>query len=349
MMNSVCYPNLRLPAEWEYDSAILMAWPHKDTDWAYMLDDAQKCFIEIITAITSHQPVVLVSPDLSEPRNKLQHVPADRIFYVQAKTNDTWARDFGPISVVDSEGKYFVMDFRFNGWGLKFPACHDNLITSVLCNKKLITATRISKQDFILEGGGIESDGNGTLMTTACCQLAPNRNSELSADEIKRYLMDSFGADNLLWLEHGALTGDDTDGHIDTLARFLPDDTIVYVGCDDPTDEHYAKLQAMKSELQQMRTSDGIPYNLLELPLPDPIFDENGLRLPATYANFLITPRAVYMPGYGQPLKDRLAAQVLQKAVSCPVVTVDCNALIRQHGSLHCVTMQIPTQILSIL
>ncbi len=348
MTNNTPQRSPRLPAEWESDGAVLMAWPHAGTDWNYMLPQAQACFIEIIEAITAYQPVVLVAPETTEPKAALKHIPADRLFLVQSDTNDTWARDFGPITIELSDGHHSVADFCFNGWGLKFPSCHDNLVTEVLCRKKLITAPRINCRDFVLEGGGIESDGQGTIMTTALCQMSPNRNATLSVAEVKQALASYFGAKHIIWLEHGYLAGDDTDSHIDTLARFAPGNTIVYVGCDDPADEHYTELQAMKHELMSARTPDGLPYNLLELPLPDPIFDENGQRLPATYANFLITPHAVIMPVYGQPKKDLLARQIIQIAFDVPVVTVDCNALIRQHGSLHCVTMQMPSQILSI-
>ncbi len=337
----------RLPAEWESDGAILLSWPHADTDWAYMLDDAIRCFIKIAEAIVPYQKVIVVAPDIDIPRSQLAHLPSDRVFFVSVDTNDTWARDFGPITLTDGN-TYKVCDFRFNGWGLKFPACYDNLVTQALCSRKLILQPPCNCQDFVLEGGGIESDGMGTIMTTAYCQLSPNRNAALTKEQIQSYLKERFNARQILWLEHGALAGDDTDSHIDTLARFAPHDTIIYVGCDDSEDEHYQELQAMKRELMDMRTLDGMPFNLIELPLPDPIYDENGNRLPATYANFLATPNAVIMPVYGQPMKDRLAEQIVQIAFNTPVITVDCNALIRQHGSLHCVTMQLPQQILSI-
>lgn len=345
MSNTI--PTYRLPAEWEYDGAILLAWPHADTDWAYMLDEATDCFIHIVEAIVPYQKVIIVAPDTDIPRSQLKHLPTDRVFFAKVSTNDTWARDFGPMTMNDGSN-YMVCDFKFNGWGLKFPACYDNLITQSLCAQKVITAPRLNYQDFVLEGGGIESDGCGTLMTTAYCQLSPNRNATLSKGQIIDRLKERLNAKKVLWLEHGALTGDDTDSHIDTLARFALYDTILYTGCNDPSDEHYQELQLMKQELMAMRTLNGSPYNLIELPLPDPIFDENGYRLPATYANFLATPHAVIMPSYGQPQKDKLAKQIIQIAFNTPVITVDCNALIKQHGSLHCVTMQLPQQILSI-
>ncbi len=337
----------RFPAEWESDGAILLSWPHANTDWDYMLDEAASCFEHVARAIVPYQKLVIIAPDVNEPRKALADLPADRVTYITALTNDTWARDFGPITVMKN-GNYHVYDFHFNGWGLKFAACYDNLITMRMKEMGLITVPVSNYQGFVLEGGGIESDGKGTIMTTAHCQLSGNRNPWLSETEVKDRLLNMFGAKQVLWLRHGYLAGDDTDSHIDTLARFAPNDTIIYVGCDDPDDEHFVELKAMKEELKEMRTLNGNPFNLVELPLPDPIYDENGERLPATYANFLITPNAVIMPIYNQTQKDLLAQQIMQIVFQQPIITVDCNALIRQHGSLHCVTMQMPHQILAI-
>lgn len=338
----------RLLAEWEADGAVLLAWPHENTDWAYMLPEVQECFRNIVEAVSAWSDVIVVAPDTEVPRRFMQGLERDNIYYFTCQTNDTWARDFGPLSVEMNDGTFAVEDFRFNGWGLKFPSCHDNLVTGQMCDRKLITARRLNCQDFVLEGGGIESDGAGLLMTTGECQLSPNRNSTLSRQEIEDRLLDYFGGRKIIWLSHGYLAGDDTDSHIDTLARFAPGNTILYTGCDDPADEHYAELHAMERDLAEATNLEGKPFNLLRLPLPDAIFDEDGERLPATYANFLILPRAVIMPVYGQPRKDELARQIMQVAFDVPIVTVDCRALIRQHGSLHCMTMQMPRSILSI-
>ncbi|MDE7411113.1 MAG: agmatine deiminase family protein [Paramuribaculum sp.] len=347
MTNNIKLP-VRLPAEWEYSGAILLSWPHAKTDWAYMLDEVQTCFIKIVEAISTYQKVIIAAPDIEIPQKQLTHIAKDKIFYFKTPTNDTWARDFGPITIQDANGTFHPLDFRFNGWGLKFPSCFDNCINRNAAACRLIYSPLIDNQDFVLEGGGIESDGNGSLMTTAYCQLSPNRNSHLTASEIKSQLINRLGGKQVLWLEYGYLAGDDTDSHIDTLARFAPDNTIVYVGCDNPDDEHFDELMAMKNELCRMRTLDHKPYNLIELPLPDPIYDDDGQRLPATYANFLALPQAVIMPVYNQPQKDRLASMIISVAYNRPVIEVDCRALIKQHGSLHCVTMQIPQSVLSI-
>lgn len=331
----------RLPAEWENSDAILLSWPHEATDWAYMLDDVTRCFVKIAEAITEEMTLVVVAPDIEVPKRSLMHLAGRRIIYCQVSTNDTWARDFGPITCFEGS-RPVLLDFKFNGWGLKFPANHDNLITSKLHSAGVLGGRRENRLGFVLEGGSIESDGRGTILTTSECLLSPNRNGNLTRADIERYLLSAFGAGRMLWLDSGYLAGDDTDSHVDTLARLAPDDTILYVKCDDPADEHFEALQRMEQQLKSFTTADGRPYNLIGLPMPSPIFDENGERLPATYANFLITPRSVLLPVYGQEATDRLAVRMMSIAFPDRTVkTVDCRPLIRQHGSLHCVTMQL--------
>ena len=339
----------RLPAEWEPHGAVMLSWPHKDTDWAPVLDEAIDCFVEIAKAIAREETLIVVAPDVEEPRRVLdcEKLP-NRILYLTVPTNDTWARDFGPITV-ERDGNPVICDFKFNGWGLKFPADKDNLITRAMCNTGLLRGRYSNELSFVLEGDSIESDGQGTLMTTSQCLLSPNRNGAMSRDEIEEYLKSRFGLDRVLWLDYGALEGDDTDSHIDTLARLAPNDTILYVGTDDVTDSHYDELNKMKLQLQSFVTASGQPYNLIELPLPDAVYDEEGNRLPATYANFLIMNHSILMPVYRQPQKDELAAQIIKIAFpDHQVVKIDCSVLIKQHGSLHCVTMQVPETILPI-
>lgn len=341
---------LRMPAEWEHFGAVLIAWPHADSDWAYMLDDVTHCYCDIARAILdSGALLIVVAPDISIPKSLLNGFDVSRIIFCQVATNDTWARDFGPITVVDSDGNIRLTDFCFNGWGLKFPACLDNLITSKLSKAKVLDAPLDNHLGFVLEGGSIESDGAGTILTTSECLLSPNRNGDLSRSDIENYLHHALGADRILWIDHGYLAGDDTDSHIDTLARLAPNDTIIYVKCDNPADEHYPALSAMEHDIMALRTRQGNPYNLVALPMPDPIYDENGQRLPATYANFLITDNTILLPVYGQAANDRLAEQILKIVFADRrIITVDCRPLIRQHGSLHCVTMQLPKEILPI-
>ena len=333
-----------LPAEWSPVEAVLLSWPHVETDWDYMLPEVTSCFREIARAIIFRARLIVVAPDISVPKTHLAPLPQDRITYIECPTNDTWARDFGPITTIMPDGTPVSNDFRFNGWGLKFAANYDNLITRRLAESGILAGKYTNRLGFVLEGGSIESDGQGLLMTTSECLLSLNRNGEMSADAIDSYLREVFGVERVLWVDHGFLAGDDTDSHIDTLARLAPDNTIIYTGCTDPDDIHYEALQAMAAQLRGMVNRDGKPFNLVELPLPDAVYDrDDGSRLPATYANFLFLNGAVLLPVYGQPLKDNHAIRVLEAALpDYEIVPVDCRALIRQHGSLHCVTMQFP-------
>lgn len=338
----------RFPAEWENDGAILLSWPHRDTDWADMLVRVTKCYVALSKAIIeAGQRLIIVAPDTSFPRKVLSSLPQERIIYHDVETNDTWTRDFGPITVEDSKGESVIVDFKFNGWGLKFAADKDNLITRKLIQSGILSSEYDNRLSFVLEGGSIESDGKGTLMTTSECLLSPNRNGGMTKNEIETVLRNSLGVKHILWVDHGALEGDDTDSHIDTLARIAPEDTIIYTGCTNPEDSHYGELKAMERQLQELRTPQGTPYNLVWLPLPDPEYDDEGNRLPATYANYLVTPGAVLMPSYGQPHNDILAARILHSFWERKVIAVDCRALIQQHGSLHCATMQIPGTVIS--
>jgi agmatine/peptidylarginine deiminase len=318
---------IHFPAEWEPQSGVLITLPHPDTDWKPYLSEAEKCFSEIIHTIEKYEKTLLV-------RNS--EIPA----------NDTWARDHGPITVFIN-GSPCLLDFTFNGWGLKFPADKDNQITRRLYEKGVFRpeVRYQSMQHIVLEGGSIESDGHGSLMTTCRCLLSENRNDYKSKTEIEDYFKMIFGLKRVLWLENGYLAGDDTDSHIDTLARFCDEHTIAYVQCEDEKDEHFKALSAMEKELQAFKTLDGKPYRLIPLPMAQPVYHD-GERLPATYANFLIINGAVLMPAYGSDL-DEVAKSRLQSAFpDREIIDLNCLPLIRQHGSLHCVTMQLPAGVI---
>ncbi len=336
-------PHYRLPAEWEPHTRVMMAWPHAATDWNYMLGDAQECFFNIISEIAKNETVLLVGPEppgISFENRLAQAGVRENVVYAEIPTNDTWARDFGPISVTDHEGCIVPLDFTFNGWGSKFAAEKDNLVNSRLCSAGVIE--NVTGTDLVLEGGSIETDGKGTLLTTSRCLLAPTRNPGLNRREIEVFLGNTLGCDHFLWLDHGALVGDDTDSHIDTLARLAPGDTIIYTGPGDDGDTNNEELELMRDEIRALRTREGQPFNLIELPLPSPIYDEDGMQLPATYANYLVAPGYIYLPVYNQPAKDKLARQMMKIAYpDHEIISIDCRALIRQHGSLHCVTMQL--------
>ena len=331
------------PAEWHPQSAVQLTWPHADTDWAPILEEVIPTFTAIAKAVIQKEKLLIVCVCEEDVRQALGEVDYDRIIFREMQTNDTWARDHGGISVFD-EGQPVVYDFVFNGWGMKFAADMDNLITRILCMQDTFAGDviPINMQPFVLEGGSIESDGKGTLLTTVECLASVNRNEYLQKEELEHYLKDVFGLHRILWLEHGYLAGDDTDSHVDTLARFCSEDTIAYVQCKDTDDEHYTELLAMENELKSFVQADGKPYQLIPLPMADKV-EWEGERLPATYANFLIINGAVLMPTYQSPEKDEIARQALQYAFpDREIIGIDCLPLIKQHGSLHCVTMQYP-------
>lgn len=335
-------PNIIFPAEWAEQSGVMLTWPHEETDWADMLDEVENCFIAIAKAIAENEKLLIVCRDSQFLAGKLKSCRTENIVFAELPSNDTWARDHGAITVIKG-GKLTLYDFAFNGWGMKFGAKLDNQITSSLYDNGFFgkKVCYENKQYFVLEGGSIESDGEGTLLTTRECLLSANRNQHLTETEIEIQLTDLFELKKVLWLSSGYLAGDDTDSHIDTLARFCDPETIAYVKCDDLKDEHYEVLTKMEQELVAFRTSKGQPYHLIPLPMADPVFDRKE-RLPATYANFLIINNAVLVPFYSSP-KDKIAERQLRKAFpGREIIGIDCRPLIRQHGSLHCVTMQFP-------
>ncbi len=332
----------RLPAEWEPQQFVQLTFPHAGTDWAPMLEAALACFAEIAAVISRFEPVLIVCQDKASLQPLLTGADFSRIRYAEGiPSNDTWARDHGGITIIEN-GELVILDFVFNGWGLKFPANHDNLITCRLARQGVFGSARIRHGSMVLEGGGIESDGQGTLMVTSECLLSPNRNPHLSRRQTENMLKRLFGLQQILWLDYGYLAGDDTDSHIDTLARFCSSDTIAYVQCNNPDDEHYPALQAMERQLAAFRTLQGQPYRLTPLPLPSPCFAEDGHRLPATYANFLIINGAVLVPTYNVPEDEQALSRLANCFPDRDIIGVPCRTLIEQHGSLHCVTMQYP-------
>lgn len=341
----------RLWPEWQEQWGVLLAWPHAETDWVGNLDAARLCYRDIIVAITRYECVLLLCRDEStqiEAQAILSSsgVDSDRVIFLVVPYDDTWARDFGFISTFSETGPV-LLDFQFDAWGGKFNASADNDINQQLFRQPLLNHNQTETQVWVLEGGSIETDGLGTLLTTRKCLLNPNRNPDLDEAEIERRLQSSLGVDRVLWLDHGELEGDDTDAHIDTLARFVDEQTIVHMACSNPKDAHYRELQAMALELQALRQLNGAPYNLVPIELPE-VFDNEGRRLGGSYVNFLLVNGALIAPTYGDDVADGAALAQLAKA--CPnrdIVPVDCRALIEQNGSLHCVTMQIPKKVVN--
>lgn len=334
---------LRFPAEWEPQSAVLIAWPHGGTDWAERLGEVEETYIALVAAITRYQRVVICIADAdlqiyAEARLRSARVDLSKVRFVEVDYDDTWLRDSGPITLL-AVGGFRLLDFRFTGWGGKFEASRDDKLVAALASAQVFDDATTQPIDFALEGGAIETDGAGTLLTTWQC--LHERHPQASRDELDAKLLGWLAQDRVLWLDHGYLEGDDTDAHVDTLVRFAPEDAIVYQACDDPADSHYAELKAMADEIAALRTCDGGPYRLFALPWPKPILDE-GRRLAASYANFLIINGAVLLPAYGDE-NDAAAVAVLEKAFpGRDIVPVPCRALIWQNGSLHCLTMQLP-------
>jgi agmatine deiminase len=338
-----------LPAEWQPQAAVLLTWPHTHSDWRPWLTEVDRTFTLLSAEISRRQAVIIGCYDAAH-RDHVQILlraagaVAERIHLYYVPSNDAWARDHGPITVY-RDGVPILLNFRFNGWGGKFAHELDDEITARLHRLNAFGATPIQPVDLILEGGSIESDGQGTLLTTSRCLLAPTRNG-LPREVLEQRLRELLGIERFLWLDQGHLSGDDTDSHIDTLARFCDPDTIVYQTCAAPADSDYASLQAMEQELRTFRTLAGEPYRLVPLPWPRPRYSEEGQRLPAGYANFLIINGAVLAPTYDDPV-DTQALECLRACFpGREVIGIPSLPLIRQYGSLHCVTMQLPAGVL---
>lgn len=341
---------MRLPAEWEKQAGVQLTWPDETTPW-YELEKVQECYVDIAAAVLRHEELLVVTSDPDAARARMEEIAreravsldTDRIRFVRCEINDTWARDHGGISVHGDNGEKYIFDFVFNGWGLKFASDKDNQITKNIFfgNAFAEDVLCVDMRPFVLEGGSIDTDGCGTLMATSECLCSKNRNEYLDREEIEGELRSAFGLERVLWLDHGSIAGDDTDSHVDILARFCSPDTIAYTQCTDPDDENYESLRAMEEQLRSFRTADGRSYNLVPLPLPDAMYLDD-YRLPGSYANFLIVNGAVLVPGTGSP-KDEVARRALSEVFpDREVVVIDCRALLSGHGGLHCVTMQFP-------
>ncbi|MGH8516547.1 MAG: agmatine deiminase family protein, partial [Panacagrimonas sp.] len=292
-----------LPPEWAPQSAVMLTWPRADGDFARHFAAVEENFVRIAVAISRFESVHInygMEPDALRARLIAAGAQGDRIQIWNVESDDVWARDHGPITVRRDSG-WVHLDFGFNGWGGKFEASRDDALTRRLAALGAWRAP-VETQDFVLEGGAIEVDGRGTLLTTERCLLAPTRNPHLDKGGIEAFLKPRLGVNRVLWLKHGDLLGDDTDGHIDTTARFCDAHTIAYQACTDRGDPHFDDLAAMQEELRAFRDADGQPYRLVPLPLPQAIHDdEDGRRLPAGYANFLIINGAVLVPIYDVP------------------------------------------------
>ena len=337
-------PRWRLPAEWEPQAAVLIAWPHAGTDWAERLAEVETTYVALAAAVARFQRLIVVAADAgvrahAEALLREAGVELARIRFVELPYDDTWLRDSGPVTLKADDGRFQLADFRFTGWGGKFGAEQDDALIAGLVEAGVFGDAAHRRIDWALEGGAIESDGAGSVLTTWKC--LNQRHPEQSREAMDAILMDSLHAGRILWLDHGYLEGDDTDAHIDTLARFAPGERIVYQACDDAGDRHHAELARMGEELAALHTLDGRPYRLHPLPWAQPIIDE-GRRLAASYANYLVVDGAVLVPAYGDAADDAAARIIGSAHPGREVVQVPCRPLIWQNGSLHCITMQLP-------
>jgi len=333
---------IRMPAEWEPQDALLFIWPHPDNGWQD-LHDVEAVFIDLVTTTGRHQHVVIVCQDDSHKKHVSRLVStqldSDQYLLVIAPTNDCWVRDTGPISIIENE-RVKLLNFQFNGWGNKYAHEKDNLMNTELSKQSTFKCSMQSVQ-IILEGGSIETDGNGTLLTTRNCLLSKQRNPQYSEKKLGKLFGRLLGIDNVHWLNHGSIAGDDTDSHIDTLARFCPNNTIAYSMCSDHNDINYEPLRLMEVELRTLHTKEKTQYTLVALPLPKAIINSAGNRLPATYVNFQIINTAVLCPQYNDP-NDRYAIKQLRNIFpDREIVGINSLPIIEQYGSLHCLCMSL--------
>lgn len=375
-------------AEWEEQKGIVLIYPHAFCDFNANLDEAQECYESLITEILKVEPVYLIlHPQDSFAKQRLQEFLANldtqnypcKIF--ELPTNDVWARDCIALSIKKTQNKQVITqltnamlgnkiktqklgildklihndtsnqvlygNFGFNGWGLKYPSNFDNQLNNKLHEIGLFD--NMNTYGMILEGGSIDYNGNGLLLTNTQCLLETNRNPHLNQKEIELKLCELLGVEKILWLHNGFLLGDDTDGHIDTLARFINKNTIAYIQCDDLNNPHFSALNSMKHELEALARE----YNLNLVPLPfcnyilkndvdSKTNKEKDKHLPASYINFLfLNQKVLLVPTYNKPT-DLSVLQILKKALpDYNVIGINCESLIRQHGSLHCISMQI--------
>jgi agmatine deiminase len=324
--------------EWAPQQAVMQPW----------LEVIQRDYVELAAAIATEVPPLILCQDQrhkalveAQLQDRCLHTPR----LVSVPYNDTWCRDYGPITVAVN-GERQLLDFRFHGWGAKYAAALDNAINQRLA---ALWAAPLRTVDYELEGGSIESDGRGTLLTTTHCLCESNRNRAYSKAEVEAFVLSQLGMQRMLWLSEGALLGDDTDSHIDNLVRFCAPDTLAYATCSRAADPHFAPLQAMARQVQALRQPDGQPYRLHAIELPAPQFGDDGKRLPGSYVNFLIVNGSVIVPVFGCAEDEAALATLQQCFPGKLLLPVPGGNLIRQYGGPHCATMQLPVNTLQSL
>jgi agmatine deiminase len=337
-----------MPAEWRPHRGTWLSWPHKEASWPGKFDPVPPIFAEMVRVLADHEEVhINVAGDQME--ESVRALLADcgagagNVFFHYIPTNDAWCRDHGPIFVerTDESGRreQVILDWGFNAWGGKYPPFDLDDVVPTKIGAEL--GIPVEHPGIILEGGSIDVNGRGTLLTTTSCLLNPNRNPHLSQAEIEKYLREWLGATNVLWLGEG-IEGDDTDGHIDDITRFVDEHTIVTAVQPDPRDPDHEPLEANLRLLREMRDQDGEPFRIVTIPMPSPVYHD-GARLPASYANFYIANGVVLLPTYRDPVNDAEAGRILEECFpGRRVVGIDCTDLVWGLGAFHCVSQQWP-------
>lgn len=334
----------RMPAEWAPHQGTWISWPHKHESWPGNFEAVEPVMVRAVAALTASEPVrinVLDERHERHVRGLLEgHAARDRVVFHRIPTNDAWCRDHGAIFVTRDHGEdsALALDFRFNAWGGKYPPWDlDDAVPRAMAAALGVPRTGV---DMVLEGGSIDVNGAGALLTTEQCLLNPNRNPGMSREAIEQNLRDVLGVRQVLWLGDG-IVGDDTDGHVDDLTRFVAEDTVVTVMEHDARDDNYEPLSANRERLERFRLADGRRLNVIELAMPRPI-EWRGERLPASYANFYVGNRVVLMPAFEDPADEPSRARLAACFPRREIVAIDCRDLVLGLGTFHCLTQQVP-------
>jgi agmatine deiminase len=351
--NTPAASGFRMPAEWATHRGTWLSWPHRESSWPGRFDAVPRAFAEIVRHLAPHEEVHInvVSPDMENGVKQLLAQAGielgppggrPRIVFHQNPTNDAWCRDHGPVFVqretASGRREQAIVDWGYNAWGGKYPPFDDDDVIPTRIGKKY--GIQVFYPKIVMEGGSLDVNGKGTLLTTESCLLNPNRNPGLSKQQIEQKLKDFLGVTNILWLGDG-IEGDDTDGHVDDLTRFVDESTVVTVVEEDPRDKNYAPLKDNLDRLKGMRDENGRPLKIVTLPMP-PAMHVDDQRVPASYANFYIANNVVLLPAYHPPT-DAQARDTLQKCFPTrKVIPVDSTDLIWGLGSFHCLTQQWP-------
>ncbi len=339
----------RLAPEWARQDAVILVWPHSHSDWANsnnrsQLGAIEKTYIELCRYISRHQKLILVAYNHTHQQHiqktfSNQGINLENVIFINIVTNDTWVRDYGPITV-ESDTELKILDFKFNAWGNKYAHENDNKFNQYF-KQKINDGFPIENIDFVLEAGNLEINDQGILLCSSSCFKRISYQQEISLSSLEHKLENWFGCNQVLWIDDVILNSDDTDGHIDTLARFCADEIITYTAVGDNSDPNNEALNSLSAQLKNMQKSQATISELVPLPSPKPIFSDSK-QLPATYANFLISNNYIFVPVFNDE-QDTYALKTIDGLFpKHEIIDIESNALIQQYGGIHCATMQVP-------